>query len=92
VRQAADGRRPSADRHPAALLGQAHHPRPQAEFKAAGHKSEPVKKAEAELDKLRGEPARVRKEKRQLSELVGTYVVMIEQLASKRAEVQAGRG
>ncbi|MFB6978201.1 hypothetical protein [Streptomyces scopuliridis] len=57
----------------------------QAEFKAARHKSEPVKKAEAELDKLREDPAKVRNEKRQLKELVGTYAVMIEQLAGERA-------
>jgi chromosome segregation ATPase len=63
----------------------------QAEFKAARYKSEPVKKAEAELGKLRSELARVRKEKRQMPELVGTYAVMIEQLARERAEVQAER-
>jgi hypothetical protein len=63
----------------------------QAEFKAARHKSEPVKKAEAELDKLREELARLRKEKRQLTELVGTYAVMIEQLARERASAIAVR-
>ncbi|MGI3198202.1 hypothetical protein ACRJ4W_05335 [Streptomyces sp. GLT-R25] len=63
----------------------------QAEFKAARHKSEPVKKVEAELDKLREELARVRREKRQLTELVGTYAVMIEQLARERAEALAER-
>ncbi|MFD0622202.1 hypothetical protein ACFQ2K_05860 [Streptomyces sanglieri] len=63
----------------------------QAEFKAARHKSEPVKKAEAELDRLRDDLARVRTEKRQLSELVGTYAVMIEQLARERAEAIAER-
>ncbi|MET9079993.1 hypothetical protein ABZX95_49930 [Streptomyces sp. NPDC004232] len=57
----------------------------QAEFKAARHKSEPVKRAEAEPDKLREELARVRRKKRQLAELVGTYAVMIEQLARERA-------
>jgi hypothetical protein len=61
----------------------------QAEFKAARHKSGPVKKTEAELDKLREELVRVRK--RQLSELVGTYAVMIEQLARERAEALAER-
>jgi hypothetical protein len=45
----------------------------QAEFKAARHKSEPVKKAEAEIDKLREDLTRVRKEKRQLANLLGTY-------------------
>jgi hypothetical protein len=59
----------------------------QAEFKAARHKSEPVKKAEAEIDKLREDLARVRKEKRQLADLLGAYAVMIEQLARERAEV-----
>ncbi|MEU6451847.1 hypothetical protein [Streptomyces sp. NPDC046979] len=63
----------------------------QAEFKAARHKSEPVKKAEAELDKLREELARVRKDKRQLTELVGIYAVMIEQLARERASAIAER-
>ncbi|MGR3869459.1 hypothetical protein ACUXZZ_12790 [Streptomyces graminifolii] len=58
----------------------------QAEFKAAQHKSEPVKKAEAEIDKLREDLSRVRKEKRQLADLLGTYAVMIEQLARERAE------
>lgn len=63
----------------------------QAEFKAARHKSEPVTKAEAQLDKLRKELARVRSEKRQLSERVNTYAVMIEQLARERAEALAER-
>lgn len=63
----------------------------QAEFKAARHKSEPVKKAEAELDKLREELARARKEKRHLTELVGIYAVMIEQLGRERAEALAER-
>ncbi|WP_329449069.1 hypothetical protein OG906_41365 (plasmid) [Streptomyces sp. NBC_01426] len=58
----------------------------QAEFKAARHKSEPVKKVEAEIDKLREDLTRVRKEKRQLADLLATYAVMIEQLARERAE------
>ncbi|WP_409239359.1 hypothetical protein [Streptomyces sp. PA5.6] len=58
----------------------------QAEFKAARHKSEPVKKAEAEIDKLRKDLSRVREEKRQLAALLGNYAVMIEQLARERAE------
>ncbi|MCC3655743.1 hypothetical protein LIX60_30655 [Streptomyces sp. S07_1.15] len=63
----------------------------QAEFKAARHKSEPVKKAEAEIDKLRDDLAKARKEKRQLADLLGTYAVMIEQLARERAEAIAER-
>lgn len=63
----------------------------QAEFKAAGHKSEPVQRAEAELDKLREDLAKARKEKRQLKELVGIYAVMIEQLAGERAAAIAER-
>lgn len=63
----------------------------QAEFKAARHKSEPVKKAEAEIGKLREELAKVRREKRELALLVGTYAVMIEQLAGERAEAIAER-
>ncbi|MFF3245186.1 hypothetical protein ACFYWY_15980 [Streptomyces sp. NPDC002870] len=63
----------------------------QAEFKAARHKSEPVKKAEGESDKLREDLTRVRKEKRQLADLLGTYAVMIEQLARERAEAIAER-
>ncbi|MEW1552205.1 hypothetical protein [Streptomyces tsukubensis] len=63
----------------------------QAEFKAAWHKSEPVKKAEADIDKLREKLARARKEKRQLTELVGTYAVMIEQLAGEREEALTAR-
>jgi hypothetical protein len=63
----------------------------QAEFKAAKHKSDPVKKAEAEIEKLREDLAKARKEKRQLAELVGTYAVMIEQLATERATALAER-
>ncbi|GHG80226.1 hypothetical protein GCM10018779_61630 [Streptomyces griseocarneus] len=37
--------------------------------------------AEAELDKFREESACVRKEKRELSDLVGAYAAMIAQLA-----------
>ncbi|MFJ3787656.1 hypothetical protein [Kitasatospora sp. NPDC090091] len=63
----------------------------QAEFKAAQHRSEPVRKAEAEIDKLREDLARARKEKRQLADLLGSYAVMIEQLARERAEAIAER-
>ncbi|MBT2445334.1 hypothetical protein J7E93_35680 [Streptomyces sp. ISL-36] len=63
----------------------------QAEFKAARHKSEPVKKAKAESDKLGEELAKARMEKRKLAELVGTYALMIEQLAKERAEAIAER-
>lgn len=63
----------------------------QAEFKATRHKSEPVKKAEAESDKLREELAKARTEKRKLTELVETYALMIEQLAKERAEAIAAR-
>ncbi|MFF0479591.1 hypothetical protein [Streptomyces sp. NPDC004284] len=51
------------------------------------YKSEPVKKAEAEIDKLREDLTRVREEKRQLADLLGAYAVMNEQLARERAEV-----
>lgn len=63
----------------------------QVEFKAARHKSEPVKKAEAESDKLREELAKARTEKRKLAELVETYARMIEQLVKERAEAIAAR-
>ncbi|MFH9002062.1 hypothetical protein ACH4E5_02245 [Streptomyces afghaniensis] len=63
----------------------------QAEFKAARHKSEPVKKAEAEINKPREDLTRLRKEKRQLADLLGTYTVMIEKLARERAEGLAER-
>ncbi|WP_037899984.1 hypothetical protein [Streptomyces sp. NRRL S-350] len=63
----------------------------QAEFNAARHKSEPVRKAEAEIDKLREDLAMARREKRQLADLLGTYAVVIEQLTQERAEAIAER-
>ncbi|WP_256356510.1 hypothetical protein [Streptomyces sp. PKU-EA00015] len=58
---------------------------------AARHKSEPVKKAEAEIAQLREDLAKAREEKRKLTELVGIYAVMIEQLAQERAEAMTER-
>ncbi|MFE2094591.1 hypothetical protein [Streptomyces sp. NPDC059460] len=69
----------------------------QAEFKAARHKSEPVKKAEVEVARLREDLAEARKEKRELkekrklTELAGTYAIMIDQLTRERAEAIAER-
>lgn len=63
----------------------------QAEFKAARHKSEPVKKAEVEVARLRKDLAEARKEKRKLTELAGTYAIMIDQLTRERAEAIAER-
>ncbi|QMU78857.1 hypothetical protein GXW83_27315 [Streptacidiphilus sp. PB12-B1b] len=62
-----------------------------AEFKAVGHKSEPIKRAETEVDKLREHLAKARKEKRQLADLVNTYAIMTQELAQERAEALAER-
>lgn len=58
----------------------------QAEFKAVQHEPERGGTGKCEVDQLREALAKVRDEKRQLTALVQTYAIMIEQLATERTQ------
>ncbi|MER5867650.1 hypothetical protein [Kitasatospora sp. NPDC002040] len=63
----------------------------QAEFKAAEHKSEPIQAADRKIAKLQEDLAEVRKENGRLADVVHTYAIMIEQLATDLAAVTGQR-
>jgi hypothetical protein len=63
----------------------------QAEFRAAGHKSQPVQTAEQETARLRTELGKARAEQRRLTELNQTYAAIINQLADDLAQATAER-
>ncbi|QXW02607.1 hypothetical protein [Rhodococcus globerulus] len=63
----------------------------QAEFQAAGHKSQPAQALEAKVAQLEDELAKVRQTNRVLNVRVRTYATMIEQLAVERDQAEAER-
>jgi hypothetical protein len=63
----------------------------QAEFRAAGHKSQPVQTVEQETARLRTELGKARAEQRRLTELNQTYAAIINQLADDLAQATAER-
>jgi hypothetical protein len=63
----------------------------QAEFHAAGRKSQPVQAAEQETARLRTELSKARAEQRRLTELNKTYAAIINQLADDLTRATAER-
>jgi hypothetical protein len=63
----------------------------QAQFKAAGHKSRPVRAAQQTINRLRGDLRTARDDNRRLTELNQTYAVIINQLADDLEAVTAER-
>ncbi len=63
----------------------------QAEFLNAQRKSKPVQDAEEQIERLRDELSKARKEKRNARELADAYALIIDQLATDLAAITAER-